>query len=55
MLWTLLVDSKRVETYLQGNSGDTDIESGLVDTVREGESGAEEAASTYVHYHVYNG
>ena len=50
----LLVDSKRVETYLRGNNGDTDIESGLVDTVREGESGAEEVSSTCVHCRVYN-
>ena len=36
-------------TYLQGNSGVTDIEKGLVDTVGEGESGAswESSMETY--------
>lgn len=44
----LLVDSKRVETYLPGKNRGTDVKSGLVDPVQEGESGAEDIASTYV-------
>ena len=38
---------------LKGKNGDTDVENGLVDIVREGESEMNgESSTTYVHYHV---
>lgn len=46
MPYMLLVDSTRVETYLQGKNQGTDVKSGLVDPVQEGESGTEDIAST---------
>ena len=42
-------------TYLQGSSGEADIENRLLDTVGKGEDGINrESSSKYIHYHVWN-